>query len=489
VATRQQLHDLTENLSGERILDTIHYLTQYWRWAPSHGFHIVAQHMVDETKSYGLQDAHIERFIADKKTRYFGQTMNRPSWDPIAAELWVVDPVKQKITSFSDIPMSVAGYSRNTDVTAELVDVGDGSSPEDYAGKDVKNKVVLGSGAVGSLQQMAVFQRGALGVLSAWAPDLQTSRDPIDFPDFVTWGTGVVPESATGQPSTFGIMISRRQREVLLNLMKTGKPVKVHVTVKADFEEPGYLEVASAVIPGTEFPDQEIIFSAHLDHPRPAANDNDSGSATILEIARVLEEMIKSGQLPPPKRTIRFLWVQEGRSTRSWIVSHPELSKHAIANINMDIVGSDTEKTRAILYYWASSSSHPSFVSDIVEDYFELVRNVNNDKMPTEPLSPILSQTGSSRPFIGSIQRYLRPSDQSFLISAGIPGVNFAAWPDQFHHTQFDTPDKSDTTLLMRVAFISAASAIAAANAGLKTLRLCSPMLPGAPMFVWEKIC
>jgi hypothetical protein len=466
VLTRPQVQSLIETISGETIVDSIRYLAQYWRWAPSHAFHTVAEHMAATTTAYGLKDAHIERFIADKKTRYSGQTMNRPSWDPIAAELWVVDPVRQKITSFADIPMCVAGYSRNTDVTAELVDVGAGTSPDDYAGKNVQGKVVLATGPVGTLQQMAIFERGALGVLSAWSPDLQTSRDPIEFPDFVTWGTGVVPESATGMPSTFGIMLSRRQRETLLNLMKNRTTVKVHVTVKADLEEPGYLEVATAVIPGTEFPEQEILFTAHLDHPRPAANDNDSGSATILEVARVLERLIQSGQLPPPKRTIRFLWVEEGRSTRAYVASHPELARHVIADINMDIVGSDSEKTRAILYYWGASASHPSFVSDVIEDYFELVRNVNNDRMPTERLSPILSQTGSRRPFIASIQRYMRPSDQSFLISEGIPGVNFAAWPDQFHHTQFDTPEKSDPTLLTRVAFIAAASAAAVANAG-----------------------
>jgi hypothetical protein len=86
--------------------------------------------------------------------------------------------------------------------------------------------------------------------------------------------------------------------------------------------------------------------------------------------------------------------------------------------------------------------------------------------MPTEPLHQILAPTGQRRPFVGDVQRYRRPSDHSTFVSVGVPGVYFADWPDQFHHTQFDTPDKSDPTQLKRVAFIAAAAAAAMANAG-----------------------
>ena len=62
--------------------------------------------------------------------------------------------------------MAIASGSESGDVTAELVDVGDGGRAEDYAGKDVKGKVVLGSASSQQLQRLAVFERGAVGVLS-----------------------------------------------------------------------------------------------------------------------------------------------------------------------------------------------------------------------------------------------------------------------------------------------------------------------------------
>ncbi len=42
----------------------------------------------------------------------------------------------------------------------------------------------------------------------------------------------------------------------------------------------------------------------------------------------------------------------------------------------------------------------------------------------------------------------------------------FIVWPDMWYHTSGDTPDKSDSTQLKRVVFLSAAAAIFLANAG-----------------------
>src|SRR6185436_15512844 len=100
VLTRGQLQAVKDSVSGERARDHIRFMSQYWRWAPSRGFHEVAEYVVAKARSYGLQDAHIERFIANKTEQYLGAPLHRPSWDPIAGELWMVEPRRQKITSF-----------------------------------------------------------------------------------------------------------------------------------------------------------------------------------------------------------------------------------------------------------------------------------------------------------------------------------------------------------------------------------------------------
>jgi hypothetical protein len=240
----------------------------------------------------------------------------------------------------------------------------------------------------------------------------------------------------------------------------------MHATVRADWQEPGYLEVVTATIPGSEFPNQEIDFIGHLEHPKPSANDNTSGSATFLEMARSLEVLIHSGQLPQPKRTIRFLWVQEGRSPRAYVDRHPEVAQRVVAGINMDMVGEDEQKTKGILMYSLAPASRPSFVSDVVQDFFEIVRNINNDRGPTEPLHQILAPTGQRRPFIGDVARFQFGSDEWSFLTVGVPGLSFTSWPDEYHHTQYDTPEKSDPTQLKRVAFIGSAAAAALTLAG-----------------------
>ena len=77
---------------------------------------------------------------------------------------------------------------------------------------------------------------------------------------------------------------------------------------------PGAYEVATAIIPGADprLASQEIVLSCHLDHQRPGANDNASGCATILEVARTLAKLIARGELArAAPRTIRFVWPPE----------------------------------------------------------------------------------------------------------------------------------------------------------------------------------
>jgi hypothetical protein len=60
----------------------------------------------------------------------------------------------------------LADYSNDAEVTAELIDVGAGTAEKDYAGKDVKGKIVLAGGSAQAVQHEAIEGRGAAGVLS-----------------------------------------------------------------------------------------------------------------------------------------------------------------------------------------------------------------------------------------------------------------------------------------------------------------------------------
>jgi hypothetical protein len=91
-----------------------------------------------------------------------------------------------------------------------------------------------------------------------------------------------------------------------------GIPVEVEINAAATFT-PGPIPVYNTVaeIRGTEFPDEVVIISAHLDSwDGPGSQgtlDNGTGSAVTLEAARIL-----MAAKAKPKRTIRFvLWTGE----------------------------------------------------------------------------------------------------------------------------------------------------------------------------------
>ena len=79
-------------------------------------------------------------------------------WNPVSATLEEVSPRARVIESFPDLPVALADYSQDADVTAELVDAGRGALAKDFDGKAIKGRIVLaGEDAQGNV----LYRRGA----------------------------------------------------------------------------------------------------------------------------------------------------------------------------------------------------------------------------------------------------------------------------------------------------------------------------------------
>ena len=108
------------------------------------------------------------------------------------------------------------------------------------------------------------------------------------------------------------------------------------------------------------------------------------------------------------------------------------------------------------------------------QEMAELTVKLNNDGNAEYPgnvygqfSNKILSPQGSRDVFNLSILGHDGGSDNILLNSYAfrVPTVYFECWPEDFYHTNMDTPDKSDATQLKRVAFMAAASAVAFCSA------------------------
>ena len=62
-----------------------------------------------------------------------------------------------------------------------------------------------------------------------------------------------------------------------------------------------------------------------------------------METARTLSNLIATGRLQRPKRSIRFLWVPEMTGSYAFLATHEEELKNTVAAINLDMVGENQD--------------------------------------------------------------------------------------------------------------------------------------------------
>lgn len=74
------------------------------------------------------------------------------------------------------MPVTLAQDSESGEAMAELVDVNNGTSEKDYAGKDVRGKIVLAAAQPGAVAPLAVERMGAAGIIS-YAHSRSSSRN------------------------------------------------------------------------------------------------------------------------------------------------------------------------------------------------------------------------------------------------------------------------------------------------------------------------
>jgi aminopeptidase YwaD len=494
---------LADELSGETAKRNLEGIARFHRQRGSQGFHAAAELVAERLRAYGLSDVAILRFPADGKV-FYGTQRSRPAWDAEVGELWeipggppVCDKEKiengkivfntdcvendHKISSYEAEPVVLAEDSESANVMADMVDVGDGTKDSDYAGKEVKGKIVLVSAQPGAVQDLAVGKFGAAGIVS-YAQNQKTAWWGEDE-NLIRWG-----HLETFSPNkTFAFMVSLKTARGFRERLAKGEQITLHAVVKAG-QHPGNYEVVTATIPGSDakLKEEEVAFSCHLDHQRPGANDNASGCVTILEVARTLQKLISEGKLARPARTIRFIFPPEIEGTLAllngpgYIENLPherqpgeppkalfprtpfekDLSKRIKAVVHMDMVGGGPE-TKAVFHVTRGPMSLPSFVHDVAWAFADWLNDQSYRFAAGLPSQyPMVAPEGGKEPLRAEYSPFTMGSDHDVYqdSSFAIPAIYLNDWPDRYIHTNFDTAANIDPTKLKRAAFIGAAS-------------------------------
>ncbi|MFC1544303.1 DUF4910 domain-containing protein [Gemmatimonadota bacterium] len=441
--TSGEAEALASELSGEIALHHVRELAQHHRIQASPMMHEAAVYVRDRLIAYGLEDAEIHSYPSDGRRAY--QTWLSPvGWTIEEAELWMVAPRRLRLARFTEIANSLVTLSASADEEGILVDAGTGLEEAFYDSVDVRGRIVLASGYGGNVHRLAVLRHGAVGVV-CW-------NDNPDHPDQVRY-TGMWPKAGERERIRWGFNVSYRTGQMLKQMLTENEDVRLHAEVLEGNLQDGALDVVSATIPGARFTDGEILLLAHLDHPKPSANDNASGSAAMLEIARALRRLIDDGTLPPPDRTIRFLWVAEMYGTAAWLDEHSDVGERTAFAINLDMVGTPAEIS--VLQVIRSPSSASSILDQVIGEAARWVAGLD-----------LHEPRGGSSPLNYRVTPYSGGSDHYMLSdgAVGVPAVMLNTWPDPYYHSSEDTPDKIDPTMLKRSGLIGGAAAWALAT-------------------------
>jgi hypothetical protein len=364
----------------------------------------------------------------------------------------------------------VGPYSGSGHFTSEVVFVGYGvhapqKGYDDYADVDVRGKIVLLSTDTPSWLKARLSQEaqisnrvktaqemGARGLMS-FEPDRASSRysrfrlrKEVYRPDFVILSVEErIPDYIFKDlPTQTSYLIGR--------LNSTAEPmsfhtnVKVFVSVSAFFDEARPARNVVAKIEGsdTQMKEEFLIIGAHMDHlgidplgeVMNGANDNASGTAVVMEAARVMSLNQKK-----PERTVIFaLWAgeEQGLWGSRYYVDHPlcPLEK-TIAYINLDMVGIGGGRVPFEGAYYAP-------------EIWEMLR----ERLPPDILDYVSSGRGGPR-----------GSDHASFLRRGIPGFYITQPPILKYHHSRDDSDLIDPSLLKKTGdFILAALKILASE-------------------------
>lgn len=241
--------------------------------------------------------------------------------------------------------------------------------------------------------------------------------------------------------------------------IKLGEALNTKASMKIDLEK----ELLPArnivgIIEGNDpsLADEIVTIGAHYDHEGikngqvyNGADDNGSGTVSILESARQI------ATLRTNERPIVFIFYtgeEKGLLGSDYFVNNSENIENVIVNINIDMVGRESEDSLFVV----GSGKISSELYDIVE-----LINIETTKFHFD-----YTYDDESNP-----ERIYFRSDHWKFAEKGIPIVFLTDMHSTDYHKPTDTPDKINYKKIVKVAGLTTAIALKVANLDHKLIR------------------
>jgi Zn-dependent M28 family amino/carboxypeptidase len=335
--------------------------------------------------------------------------------------------------------------------------VGAGAA-SDFEGKAVKGAVVLGDAAVGALWTRAVRERGAAGVVSTQiAPYIR----PESTPDVLQWDS--IPYDDARR--SFAFKATPRAALRLRSALASGE-ISVRVDIASTFHR-GANRTLVADIPGTSHPEERVVLVAHVQEP--GANDNASGSGSLLAAALAMEDAIRRGAVPRPARTVTLLWLDEMGGSEQWIRQDTARAGRVVAMMSLDMTGQDTSKTGGTFLiekmpdpsaiYPRPSDPHSEWGAGEVDRSWVRGHFLNDLHLA------VALRRARDTGWVVRTNPYEGGSDHTVFTRAGVPALLNWHFTDRYYHSNLDTADKTSPVTMGHVATIVATTTTFLASA------------------------
>ena len=467
--TAQALADLAERFDERAAMDLVLFMDEHWRNAANTGFNASVERIKRRLEIGGFTAR--ATGPADGPSVWTEEFGRAQGWDYSVGTLTLAaDMTKPEEVLLSRdqhrVALCINSFSTPPGgVVAPIVDVGQGASAADYDGRDVRGAVVLGDAGPGRLWQMAVVQRGAIGVVSAalepyirpGPPGSPEDAKPRDEWDVLQWGS--VPYDDTRR--AFGFKATPRAAARIRTRLAAG-PARVKVDITSSFS-PGPVRSLVAEIPGAVRPDERVLLVAHVQEP--GANDNATGCATLVELARALLQGIRDRKIAAPGRTLTFIWGDEIRASRQWIANHPAEAKQVRYMFSLDMTGENTALTGGT--FLIEKAPDPTAVwlrpSDPHTEWGS--SPVKAEALRGTLLNDLFVAVAQLRSFVVQTNPYEGGSDHSVFLAAGVPSVLAWHFPDRFYHSNLDRPQMTSPAEMEHVGVTVGATAVLLASA------------------------
>ncbi len=452
-------------IDGERALETAALMDNWWRWPGTIGFDKTIDHLQTQLTAAGYVPE--SEALPGDRLIYRIETYEQrsPAWEPLAATLTIVGE-DEPLLSLDTNRNMVAINSHPTPeggIEVELVDVG---SPgrRDWPADDLTGKVVLGRTHAGLLYNQAVQIRGAAGVLAYAIPGYNRARQYKDSIPFTSVGRGRRSGPPEADDNTgFAINLSTRALERLEDALEQG-PVRLHIDIQTRTRTAPE-RVIIAEVRGSSMPDQRFMFSAHVQEP--GANDNASGVAAQLEMARAFATLLE-GNAIDPQRTVTMLWGDEISAPARYLRQDEQRAAGVRFGMSLDMVGADPAKTGGV--FLIEKMPDPSAIWTRGEDEHTEWggRSLRENDMTPHFFNDFvfnrLADQSSATGWVFDTNPYEGGSDHVPFLRADIPAVLLWHFTDVYYHTDGDRIGNLSADTLANAASSAATCALILAS-------------------------